>query len=71
VVSAEVKRAARNLAAARARLNVAVQEAKRVALAELANGETEKDLAVALGVNRLTIRDWQGKSRKALATEPG
>jgi ParB-like chromosome segregation protein Spo0J len=64
-VSAEVRRAARNLAAARARLNVAVQEAKRVALAELANGETEKDLAGALGVNRLTIRDWQGKSRKA------
>lgn len=54
-------RAARDLRAARQRLDTAMESAKTTALAAIAGGATEVDVARALGVNRLTVRRWQGK----------
>jgi uncharacterized protein YjcR len=57
----ELKRAARDLTNARARLAEAMSAAADVAVAAHADGMTEVDLAQHLGVNRMTIRKWLGK----------
>jgi DNA-binding transcriptional regulator LsrR (DeoR family) len=60
-MSAALKRAGRNLQAARSRLAWATEEAKKAAVADYADGMTETDIARTLGVNRLTVRAWLGK----------
>lgn len=57
----ELKKAARDLTNARARLADAMNFAADVAVAAHAEGVTEVDLAQHLGVNRMTIRKWLGK----------
>lgn len=57
----ELKRAARDLTNARARLAAAMSAAAEVAVTAHAEGMTEVNLAQYLGVNRMTIRKWLGK----------
>lgn len=57
----DLKKAARDLTNARARLSQAMEFAAQVAVAAHADGMTEVDLAQHLGVNRMTIRKWLGK----------
>ncbi|WP_372517221.1 helix-turn-helix domain-containing protein [Mycobacterium hackensackense] len=57
----DLKKAARDVANARADLARAMDFAARVAVAAHADGMTEVDLAQHLGVNRMTIRKWLGK----------
>jgi DNA-binding transcriptional regulator YiaG len=57
----ELKKAARDLTNARARLADAMSAAADVAVSAHAEGMTEVDLAQYLGVNRMTIRKWLGK----------
>ncbi|QYC55115.1 helix-turn-helix protein binding domain protein [Mycobacterium phage Boilgate] len=59
-----VSEAARELAAAREALKMAMARARGVALAALESGAFEKSLAEQLGVDRMTVRDWQGKRRR-------
>jgi hypothetical protein len=53
--------AADELQTARTAHAAAIARAKAAALAALAAGATEVAVAQSLGVNRLTIRNWQGK----------
>lgn len=55
-------KAARDLRAARARVEAAMKAAQVVALAEYSAGMPETEIAKALGVNRMTVRRWLGKS---------
>jgi uncharacterized protein YjcR len=57
----ELKKAARDLTNARARLADAMSFAADVAVAAHADGMSEVSLAQHLGVNRMTIRKWLGK----------
>ena len=57
----ELKKAARDLTNARARLADAMKFAADVAVTAHAEGVTEVDLTQHLGVNRMTIRKWLGK----------
>ena len=57
----ELLASANELQAARSAEASAIARAKNAALAALATGATEVAVAEALGVNRLTIRNWQGK----------
>jgi predicted transcriptional regulator len=57
----ELKRAARDLTNARAKLADAMAFAADAVVAAHAEGMTEVDLAQHLGVNRMTIRKWLGK----------
>ena len=57
----ELKKAARDLTNARARLADAMNFAAGVAVAAHAEGVTEVDLAQLLGLNRMTVRKWLGK----------
>jgi hypothetical protein len=59
----EVARAARNLAAARSRLEVAMADAEHAAIAAYDAGDPETVIAANLGVNRLTVRKWLGKDK--------
>lgn len=59
-----VSEAARELAAAREALKMAMARARGVALAALESGAFEKSIAEQLGVDRMTIRNWQGKRRR-------
>jgi DNA-binding transcriptional regulator LsrR (DeoR family) len=54
-------KAATALFAARRRLDHAMCEAERAALVAINDGMTEVDVAKQLGVNRMTVRRWQGK----------
>lgn len=54
-------KAARDLRAARARVEAAMEAAQVVALAEHDAGMPETEIAKALGVNRMTVRRWLGK----------
>lgn len=55
------------LMAARKAAAEAMDAAKRVGLEALADGVTEADVARSLGVDRMTVRNWAGKRRKAAA----
>lgn len=57
----DLKKAARDLRAARARLQYAMETAQLAALDALADGATEVEVAKALDVNRMTVRRWAGK----------
>lgn len=58
----------RRLAAARAAADHVTDEAKAAALAALASGDSERAVADRLGVDRLTVRAWAGKPRRAKPT---
>jgi hypothetical protein len=59
----EVAQAGQRLAEARAAEDYAMAEAKRIALEALAAGTmSERGVADALGVDRNTVRAWQGKT---------
>jgi hypothetical protein len=60
-VPADLTKAGRNLKAARDDLAAAMHLARDEAFAALRAGASEVAVAKALGVNRSTIRDWQGK----------
>lgn len=57
----DLKKAARDLRSARARLQYAMETAQLAALDAIAEGDTEVDVAKALDVNRMTVRKWLGK----------
>jgi predicted transcriptional regulator len=57
----ELKKAASKIGKARSDLQVAMNAAKDAAIAAHADGVTEVEIAVNLGVNRMTIRKWLGK----------
>ena len=57
----DLERAGAKLRRARVAVAAAIEEAERVALAALAEGETEVAVARALGVDRMTVRKWAGK----------
>lgn len=57
----EIKKAARNLRAAREKLAAATAAAEQAAIAEHENGMPETEIARELGVNRMTVRRWLGK----------
>jgi Homeodomain-like domain len=52
---------ARRLRAARRHMDNAMESCRLSALAALETGATEVDVAAVLGVNRTTVRRWQGK----------
>lgn len=56
-----IEQAARDLRAARRRLDTAMQTAEQVAITARADGVPETEIARALGVNRMTVRRWLGK----------
>jgi transposase len=56
-----LKQAALALRTARSRLDHAMCEAERAALVAINGGMTEVEVAKQLGVNRMTVRRWQGK----------
>ena len=58
----ELAKVARDLRAARSRLNVAMQAAEQAATSAHADGMAETEIARTVGVNRLTVRRWLGKS---------
>lgn len=62
-IDIELLDASEELQRARNAEATAIERAKRAALTALAAGTpfTEVNVAQALGVNRLTIRKWQGK----------
>jgi hypothetical protein len=53
--------AARRLRAARRHLDNAMETCRLSALTAIETGATEVDVAAVLGVNRTTVRRWQGK----------
>lgn len=56
-----VQATARQVALARKVLEFVMEQAKEVALEELAKGATEAGVARDLGIDRMTIRKWAGK----------
>lgn len=60
-VVAEMAEAASALRTARYAETEALANAKRVALKALRAGVTERDAAISIGVDRMTIRKWAGK----------
>jgi len=61
VISARTQKAAHDLRAVREWTEVVMAECRETALADLAGGAFEQEVADALGVNRLTVRRWRGK----------
>lgn len=57
----ELRQAARNLRAARSRLDAAMAAAQAVAVEAHATGTRETEIARELNVNRMTVRRWLGK----------
>lgn len=60
-MSENLERAGRKLRSAREAADDALEAARLVVLAEIANGVTESEAARTLGVDRMTIRKWVGK----------
>jgi transposase len=60
-MSNELKRAGRKLRSARKAAQDALVAAQSAALAALAEGATEVEVAKSLGVDRMTVRKWAGK----------
>lgn len=62
MISYDLRVAAEKLAVARQRLDEATEQARRVAIAAIADGRSEVEVARALGVDRArTLRRWLGK----------
>lgn len=59
--SSDLKKAARDLRTARARLQYAMETARLAALDALNDGVSEVQVSKALDVNRMTVRKWAGK----------
>jgi transposase len=57
----ELRLAARNLRAARSRLDAAMVSAKEFAIQANADGMPETEIAKLFDVNRMTVRRWLGK----------
>jgi hypothetical protein len=57
-------RAAARLSRARAEETTARENVRELALAAIAAGQTEAGVARALGVDRMAVREWQGKRRR-------
>jgi DNA invertase Pin-like site-specific DNA recombinase len=57
----ELKRAGRDLAAARKSSATAYKAAHTAALDALSMGVSESEVARSLGVDRMTVRKWAGK----------
>lgn len=57
----DVAKVGSKLARARAKTNEVLEEARLTGLAALAAGMTEVDVSKSLGVDRMTVRKWQGK----------
>jgi len=53
----------RALAAARAEEAAAREQARELAIAAIAAGQTEAGVARALGVDRMAVRNWLGKRK--------
>ena len=60
-VTADLQQAARNLRAARLRLDKATREAQAITAAAYLTGTSESEIARQLGVTRVTVRKWIGK----------
>lgn len=58
-----LRRAGLSILSARRRLDDAMQTAREAAIQAAADGTPETVIARELGVNRLTVRGWLGKSR--------
>ena len=56
-----LRQAARNLRAARSRLDDAMAAAEQAAITAYSDGTPETEIAKTLGVNRMTVRRWLGK----------
>jgi len=62
MISYDLRVAAEMLAVARQQLDEATEQARRVAIAAIADGRSEVEIARALGVDRArTLRRWLGK----------
>lgn len=57
----KLAKAGSKLGKARMEVELAMADAKRTGLAALAVGVSEVDVAMSLGVDRMTVRKWQGK----------
>lgn len=57
-------KAGRQLAAARAREAAAREQARELAIAAVAAGQSEAGVARTLGVDRMAVRKWLGKKEK-------
>lgn len=62
VKGTELAKAAARLAKARKAEKAALEQARVLAVAAVNAGETEAGVARALGVDRMTVRKWLGKS---------
>lgn len=60
---ASLHKAGRQLAKARGAQRKALDDARTEALAAVAGGLSEVDVAHILGVDRMTVRKWRGKRR--------
>lgn len=58
---ADFSKAARDLRAARRRLDAAMRAAQAIAAAAHVTGVPETEIAREIGVNRMTVRRWLGK----------
>jgi len=61
--------AAERLSRARAEDAATFQQIRQLAIDAIEAGQTEAGVARALGVDRMTVREWQGKRRRR-ATPP-
>jgi hypothetical protein len=60
-MTSDLAKAARNLRAARSRLDKAMAKAEQVAIEASREGIAETVISRELGVNRMTVRRWLGK----------
>lgn len=60
-VASELQTVGKRLRAARDAQAKAYEAARLAALASLADGVSESQVATDLGVDRMTVRKWQGK----------
>lgn len=60
-MTTDLAKAARQLRAARQRLDIAMKAAEQAAITAHRDGAPETEIARTLGVNRMTIRRWLGK----------
>jgi DNA-binding CsgD family transcriptional regulator len=58
---ARLTHAGNRLGKARLKLAELMAEAQRIALDAIGSGATESEVARLLGVDRMTVRKWQGK----------
>jgi DNA invertase Pin-like site-specific DNA recombinase len=61
MTTSELRQAARNLRAARSRLDAVMVSAKDFAVQAHADGMPETEIAKLFDVNRMTVRRWLGK----------